>query len=409
MPIQQENTLLRLQENRMSDTFELIKAKLEKSSKGTRMTILSNSQLAGEVDKIKTPTYDLNRILSGSLYHGVVSRTHTLLVGPEASGKSSFMAINVAKCQELGYTPIIIDAEGAWTPEFCIRWGIDPSKMFIIPSMWVEDIMVELAKIINEGWQKMVIVLDSIGALESDKMIADGEKNDIKADQGGLQKKIKRLLKMMVNITKIQNSISYSSGHYYGNPTGYGDPEQIGGGKYPRLAADYIVTLKKSPIYEFPAAKKVADKGKILGNRIYAATIKNRYYPPFQESVVEIEYTKGVNKIAGLVDVALDMGIITSGGAWYTIPCLNKKIQGEDNLYKMLLEPGLDITPFLDEIEKNLKITGYSTVNNELEVLDVDETTLKQEIDQEEPVEEVIPPKEEVIEPVIKKSTGKKK
>lgn len=377
----------------MSNTFDLIKAKLEKSSKGNRMTILSESQLAGEVDKISTPTYDLNRILSGSLYTGVVSRTHTLLVGPEASGKSSFMCINIAEAQRLGYTPIIIDAEGAWTPDFCARWGINPERTIIIATPWVEDIMVELAKIINEGWQKMAIVLDSIGALESFKMIEDGEKGDVKADQGGLQKKIKRLLKMIVDITKRQDSISFSAGHYYGNPSGYGDPEQIGGGKYPRLAADYIVTLKKSAIYEFPGAK-AADRGKVLGTRIYAATIKNRYYPPFQEAVVEIEYTKGVNKLAGLVDVAIDLGLITVGGAWYTIPSLDKKVQGEANLYKLFETE--NVTPLLDEIEKCLKTTGYSSTKEELKSLEVDETQLVKEVQEEEVKEE-------------KKTSGRKK
>ena len=56
---------------------------------------------------------DLNRILSGSLFKSVQVGTHTGLVGPEASGKSSFMALLLADAQKKGYLPVVVDAEGA--------------------------------------------------------------------------------------------------------------------------------------------------------------------------------------------------------------------------------------------------------------------------------------------------------
>lgn len=359
----------------MSDVFDQIKKKLESSSKGVRIMILSESEIAGEVDYMETPTYDLNRILSGSIYKGVPSRTHTLLVGPEASGKSSFMCLTLAAAQRKGYIPFIIDAEGAWTAEFCARWGIDPTRAFIINTPWIEEIMVELAKVIDEGWTNLAIAMDSIGAVESRKMIDDGLAGDVKADQGGLQKKIKRMMKMIVDITKRQNCISLSAGHYYGNPTGYGDPEKIGGGFYPRLAADIIVTLKKSPIYENPGAKAAA-RGKVLGTIINAATIKNRYAPPFQEAVVEISYKSGVNKLAGLIPVCIDLGLVVKAGAWYSVPSLDIKVQGEANLYEALTDDV--IAPLLTDLEKSLKAEGYSTLNKEiLETFDSTELAIE--------------------------------
>lgn len=354
----------------MSTTFDAIKAKLEKSSKGNRMVILSESEISETGVFLETPTYDVNRIVSGSLYKSYAARTHTLLVGPEASGKSSQMCIALAAAQKIGYTPVIIDAEGAWTREFVERWGIDPTKAIIINTPWVEDIMVELAKIIDEKWDKLAIALDSIGALESMKMIKDGNEGDVKADQGGLQKKIKRIMKMLVDIVKRQDSMAWSAGHYYGNPTGYGDPEKIGGGFYPKLAADYILTLKKSSIYANPNAKTAKERGQVIGTRIHAATIKNRYAPPFQEAVVEIDYHSGVNRLAGLVDVAKEMGIIVQSGAWYTCDALDLKVQGEAKLYEQL--DAIDPDPLLQAIEEVLKTRGYSTVNVDLEGLAVE-------------------------------------
>jgi len=348
----------------MSDVFEEIKKKLMESSKGKRVMVLSESEVAQINTWLFTPTYDLNRILSGSLYKGVAEKTHTLLVGPEASGKSSFMCLNLAAAQKLGYTPIIINAEGAWTAEFVARWGLDATKSMVINSSTVEDIHRDLANIKQEGFTKLAIALDSIGALNSNKVVADADKGDIKADQGSLQKKIKAMMKTMVDIVKFQDSIAFSAGHYYGNPSGYGDPEQIGGGKYPRLAADYIVTLKKQLIYENPGAKAAA-RGAVLGTEIHAATIKNRFAPPFQEALFEINYRDGVNALAGMIAVATDMGLIEKGGSWYTVPSLDIKVQGETKLMESLKEK--DLAPFLESIETILKSQGYSSQNATLE------------------------------------------
>lgn len=360
----------------MGTSFEVIQEKLAKASKGSRMMVLSESEVANINEFLFTPTYDLNRILSGSLYKGVAEKTHTLLVGPEASGKSSFMCLNLAAAQRMGYTPVIIDAEGAWTGDFVKRWGIDPTKAIVINSGWVEDIMVELTNIIDSGWTKLAIALDSIGALESRKMLDDGKKGDVKADQGTLQKKIKRIMKLLVGIVKQQDCIAFSAGHYYGNPTGYGDADQIGGGKYPKLAADYIVTLKKSQVYENPLAKKASERGAVTGTRIYAATLKNRFNPPFQEALFEINYIDGVNKMAGIVDVAMGMGLVERNGAWYSCDVLNLKVQGELKFYdEMKL---IDVEPLLEKIEEILSVRGYSTTNDELVVVD----------ESDEPVEE---------------------
>ncbi len=347
-------------------TFEEIKLKLESSSKGSRMMVLSESEVASIKEWLFTPTYDLNRILSGSLFKGVAEKTHTLLVGPESSGKSSFMCLNLAAAQKVGYTPIIIDTEGAWTEDFVKRWGIDPEKAIVINTPWVEDIMIELAKIIDNGWTKLAIALDSIGALESRKMLDDGIKGDVKADQGTLQKKIKRIMKMLVGIVKIQDSIAFSAGHYYGDPSGYGDPNKIGGGKYPKLAADYLITLKKSHVYENPNATKACDRGNVIGTRIYAATLKNRFYPPFQEALFEINYQDGVNKIAGIVDVAMDMNFIEKSGSWYKCDILDMKVQGEAKFYEELKEKNIHI--LLESIEEVLQKSGYSSTNKNLEV-----------------------------------------
>jgi len=341
-----------------------LKAKLQKSIKGTHIETLSDSNIASERVWFPTPAYDLNRILSGSLYKGIPSKSLTLLVAPEASFKSSFMCLCAAKAQKEGYLPVIIDTEGAWTSDFVERWGLDPDNILYIYTPWVDKVSTIFGQIIDDDDQdKMFIILDSLGGLEKIKMVEDatGKDKRVKADQGTLQKEIKRMLKMFLNIVKGKNSVGMMAGHFFGNPNSYGTADEIGGGKFAKLAPDIIISQKKENIYNDPNAK-AADK-KIIGTRIRALTLKNRFYPPFQEAVISINYRDGIDPYAGLLDMAVKCDIIQVGGAWYTLPN-GDKVQGAVKVREWFKENSEYI---LDRLEDVLKSSGYSSKNEELE------------------------------------------
>ena len=360
--------------------LDQIKSQLMNASKGKHLDVVGDIT---DHEWLESEVHDLNRILSGSLFTSIPTRSHTGLVGPETSGKSSFMALMLADAQRKGYLPVVIDTEGAWTPQFVERWGIDPNNILRVPSMWVDEIELYLTNWIDKGINNLAIALDSLGAVELKKVIRDGvDKKDVKSDQGGLYRDIKRMLKMIVQITKFQDSVSFTSGHLFGNPTGYGSPEQIGGGKYFRLSCDILISLKQTPLYENPSAKTKDEKGKVLGNKITAATLKNRYYPPFNEGTVEIDFKKGINKMAGMIELAKNMGLIEQNGAWYKCESLGIKEQGKDNFLKKLKE--VDTKPLFNDIETMLQETGYSTINESLQAEGVGYEAPSEEIIEED-------------------------
>jgi recombination protein RecA len=333
--------------------IEELRDKISKSSKGAHVSILSMSEITNQNIYIPTPSYDLNRIISGSLFKGIPGRSLSLFVGPEASGKSSLMCLCLAEAQKQGYTPLIIDSEGAWSSEFVSRWGMDSDKVLYIYDMWVDSIMVTLGHILEGDDIKLAIVLDSIGALESQKLLRDAIDGDVKADQGQLQKNIKRMLKMLQDISVKKNSIVMCSGHYYGNPSNYGGAEEIGGGHYVKLSPQIIVSLKKSKLFD-------KDK-KIIGSVLKAITLKNRFYPPFQEALIEISYQNGINSYAGMMDLAVEAGLVEKGGSWYTVN--GEKYQGEIKA----IEGFRQDKTILTKLDEWLKMTGYSTVNKNIE------------------------------------------
>lgn len=374
----------------MSDIFEKLQQDIKKNVKGAHVSVLSESDIASNRFWVATPALDLNRILSGSLYKGIQSRNLVAIVGPEHTMKSSFMVLCMANAQKMGYKPVIIDTEGGITSEFCERWGLDTTKILYTYTPWIHEVKSIIAQIKESGEEGFIIGLDSVGGLDRYKSVTDAIKGEPKADQGLLQKEIRSTLKLLLNICVGQNSIGIACGHYYGMPATVPMPDQIGGGKAMKLFPSIIITLKKTPLVE----KK---GGPVIGNNITATTIKNRIYPPYQQATVWLDYKNGIEENAGLLDLALESGVIEQAGSWYKYN--DESIaQGELNAVKALG----DIKEIVDGIDKWISDTGYSTVNKEIE----EAAKLIEEVEKEEETKPETPTRTKRKKMVIK--NGKK-
>ena len=259
----------------------------------------------------------------------------------------------MANAQKHGYTPVIIDTEGAWTGDFVNNWKLDPDNILYVYTPFVDEATQVIGSLLDSG-EKFIIGLDSIGNLETEKLETELKAGDVpKADQGMLQKRIKRMLKILLAVCKKQNSIALIAGHYYGSPSQYGSAQEIGGGYHMRLAPHIILSLKKS---------KILDGSKnIIGNRIKAITLKNRFYPAFQETLIDINYREGIDKYSGLIDVAMDAGFIERKGAWYKNTVTGDKCQGVAKINEIINDD------MLKELDKYIEKTGYSTINDNIE------------------------------------------
>ena len=341
--------------------LKALRDRLSKAVKGVHISIMSDSKIAERNDYVETPSYDLNRILSGDLRKGIPKKTWTLFVAPEHAGKSSFIALIAAKAkQKYASKIIVIDTEGGWDTKFITRWGLDPEEVLYIYTPWIDEIKVILANLIEGEDENLIIILDSIGGIEKKKIKEDALKGDPKADQGTLQKELKPLYKMLANIVKTKDSIALSAGHYYGNPSGYGDADQIAGGKYLKLAVDITVAFKKAKLFD-------GDKN-VIGNKLTATTMKNRMYPPFNEATIEIDFEHGINPYAGLMEIALEADILSNTGNTYIYidsTGEERKAVGEKQVYTKLF--GVYGEEIVDKITEYVKTTGFSTLNTLLQ------------------------------------------
>jgi recombination protein RecA len=345
----------------MSDLFQKLQESINKNVKGVHASVMADSDIATDRYWVSTPCKDLNRVLSGSINKGIQSRNLVGIVGPEHTMKSSFMILCMVEAIKQGKQAIIIDTEGGLNAEFCSRWGLDLSKVFYTYTPFINEIKSILGQIRATGEDNLIIGLDSVGGIERLKQFEDAQKGEMKADQGLLQKEIRGMLKLYLNICIQQNSIGIAAGHMYGKPsTGVPQPDQIGGGKAMKLFPSILISLYKQSIYEFPN-KKGRDRGKIVGSEIQATTLKNRMYPPFQTATVQLDYTNGVQPNAGMLDLAMQAGLVEQKGSWYSYG--DERLgQGRENAIVALDE--LDI---FDDIDKWLSDTGYSTMSKEVQ------------------------------------------
>ncbi len=324
--------------------------RITKNVKGVHTSVMSESDIARSTDVIKTPSLDLNRILSGNLYKGIPNRSLVGIVGPEGTMKSSFMVLCMAEAITQGYTPFIIDTERGANDEFCTRWGLDLSKVGYSYTPWIDQIMQILAQIKDSKEKKLIIGLDSVGGIDKYKMYEDALGGTPKADQGQLQKQIRSMLKLFLNICVEQESIGIVTGHMYGSPGVIPMPDQVGGGKAMRLFPTILIQLKREAI-------KDSEK-KIIGSQVVATTIKNRTYPPFQEAVISIDYVDGINPYAGMLDLAVKAGLVEQAGSWYSYG-QDRLGQGAVNATKALGE----CNKIFDDLNVWLEKTKYSTLN----------------------------------------------
>jgi RecA/RadA recombinase len=143
---------------------------------------------------ISTGVYIVDAAMSGRLLGGGVATNRISVFAGESGAGKSFLAYSCAKnAQKAGYSVIYIDTEQAVDLEDLPKFGVsnDLEKFRLVRSNKVEDINITLTQLIDElkeqklaGFElpKLMIVLDSLGQMASNKEKADLLKGDIKQD-----------------------------------------------------------------------------------------------------------------------------------------------------------------------------------------------------------------------------------
>lgn len=156
-----------------SDILKLISTFDENSE------ILDESKSSIIREYLGTGSYILNAAMSGSIFGGVPSGKVVSFAAEAGVGKT-FLAVSVCReAQKKGWTPVYLDSENSIDPTFIKRLGCDPKNFIIRQVTTVKEVttfIINLCKSFEDKgieFPKIILVLDSIGNLTSDKEFND--------------------------------------------------------------------------------------------------------------------------------------------------------------------------------------------------------------------------------------------
>lgn len=283
----------------------------------------------------------LNRIISGSYFHGIPQGRITDLAGPSGSGKSFIAANLVAAAQRAGAYCLVIDSENALDDDFMSKIGVDVTENYKYVSVTT---IPEVTKIVSSFLKKykdqvgedadapqVLILIDSLDMLMTETETEHFEKGITKGDQGQKNKQLKAMLRTFVQAIKQLNVAMICTSQVYKNQdvmNGEGVWIVSDAVKY---ACSQIVLINKRKLKD---EAKGAKAGAVSGVRMICEGYKTRFTKPYQKVEIEVPYDTGMDPYSGLMEVAKAVGAIVQHGSWYTLKGSEDKMRAEEILEK---------------------------------------------------------------------------
>ena len=248
------------------------------------------------------------------------------LYGPESSGKTTVALHIIAEAQKMGGEVAFIDVEHALDPTYAEALGVNIDSLLVSQPDSGEQAL-EIAEALVRSGAIDVLVVDSVAALTT-KAEIDGEMGDSHVGQlARLMSQAMRKLTAVISKSKCVaifiNQVREKIGVMYGNP------ETTPGGRALKFYASVRMEVRRG--------EPIKDGSSQIGNRTKVKINKNKVAPPFREAEFDILYGQGISRTGEVIDVAVELGIVKKGGAWFSYE--DQKLgQGRENAKKTLEE-----------------------------------------------------------------------
>jgi recombination protein RecA len=263
------------------------------------------------------------------------------IYGPEASGKTTVCLSIIAQAQKHGGVAAFIDAEHALDPIWAKTLGVKLDELLISQPDTGEQAL-EIAESLIRSGGVDVLVIDSVAALVPRAEI-EGEMGD---SMMGLQARLmsQALRKLTGVISKSKTVCIFTNQLRQKIGVMFGNPETTTGG----LALKFYATMRM----DIRKIETLKDGDKVVGSRHRVKVVKNKVSAPFRIAEFDVG-PDGVSREGGIVDVGVEMNVISKSGAFYRFGDLMLG-QGKEAT-KIFLKEKPDISKkIVDEImEKN--------------------------------------------------------
>ena len=309
-------------------------AKIEKDFGKGSIMLMDNAEVE-PVDVIPTGSIALNAALGvGGYPKGRIIEIY----GPESSGKTTLAIHAIAECQKMGGIAAFIDAEHAFDRFYAQNLGVQLDNLLISQPDNGEQAL-EIADQLIRSSAIDIIVIDSVAAL-TPKSEIEGEMGDNKVGlQARLMSQALRKLTSTISRTKTTcifiNQLREKIGVMFGNP------ETTTGGNALKFYASVRIDIRPG--------QAIKDGDTVLGKETRVKVVKNKVAPPFRKAEFEISFGKGINHVAEVCDLGVELDIIKKSGSWFSYGD-SRLAQGREAAKAVLA----DNPELCDEIEQKI-------------------------------------------------------
>ncbi len=294
---------------------------------------LGQAPTRAEAGVIPTGSLGLDIALGiGGIPRGRVSE----IFGPEASGKTTIGLHIIASAHKAGGYAAIIDAEHAVDPQYAQALGVNIEDLWISQPDNGEQAL-EIAETLVRSGAVDVVVVDSVAALVP-RAELEGEMGD---SHMGLQARLmsQALRKLTGIVAKSKTALVFINQIREKIGVLFGNPETTPGGRALKFYASVRIEVRRNDTLK--------DGNEIIGHSVTAKVVKNKLAPPFRRATFDILFGKGISKSGELLDLGVELGIVSKTGSWYTFGDV-KLGQGKEAV-RLLLENDPKITAKIEE------------------------------------------------------------
>jgi len=322
--------------------LELAIGQIEKRfGKGSIMK-LGESNTLPPIEAIPTGSLALDLALGiGGIPRGRI----TEIFGPESSGKTTLAQHVIAEAQKRGGTVAYIDAEHALDPSYAANCGVKVDDLLISQPDTGEQAL-EITEALVRSSAVDVIIIDSVAALVP--------RAEIEGDMGdshmGLQARLmsQALRKLAAAIGRSGVAVIFINQLREKVGIVFGNPEVTTGGRALKFYSSTRIELRR--------AETIKQGNEAVGSRVKAKVVKNKVAPPFRTAEFDIMFDTGISKEGNLLDIGVEMGLLTKAGAFFSYGDIRLG-QGRESAKHYLL----DNPELAQEIEERIRASANAT------------------------------------------------
>lgn len=291
-------------------------------------SILEENEFSEVTEWISMGNYLLNAQVSGSLFGGVPNNRSMGIAGDPSTGKT-FLCMNIVReAQKTGYDVIYCDTEGAIDRNMAKKFAIDTRRVRYQPIKGINDFKIFVTNLVDKiktarkdgAEPKIMIILDSLGMLTTDKETADALKGKAVMDMGLRSKEMRALFRAItLDLTGVKIPLICTNHTTTAGIGSFMTTKEVSGGDGPIFSMSNVIMLSKAQLKENDTK---------TGIIVTSTPKKARFTRPYAVKF-HISFMNGMNPFVGLQDFV----------SWETCGIQRGKLEVDKKTGEMIFTP----------------------------------------------------------------------